>query len=458
MKKKTLRTACAIVAFMLIFSLDGVAAVIDDEITQSTDEEKTELVDIDDVTVIEVTESDAELSLSTNNSSSSIALTPIEEATSVASGLIASGSTDKSVVIATLVSAGFEQTEAEIAYAKASTNNVLDDPTTITVSAVSSESDTEAIISDVDDEEVDTSDIDGATVDEETVVAAVTTSAPETAPSDRVAQTVKPSSKFKNKSGLFSKSISESTAEVTTAKSMVDEGYTVEQIVEGFADNGYSTDTISSILNKSGVSAEDAYEALSNHLTETGSSKPSKKFVKRFGAESAEDKAAQDQVKTVVNTLESAGYEVQDVLDTAVQDLKDAGMTAVEIKDYLNEKVADGKPKSKFKTVTSLKNLVNKVGSFTNKFTSSRPLKMTSYGDGETALASAMLKAGFSSETVESAFKSGNQIYTNEDAATIVSSAQYQNTQSTNVTNITDSTQQQIEQDINNRTTDPTKI
>ncbi|MFH1061544.1 MAG: hypothetical protein V1747_01500 [Candidatus Omnitrophota bacterium] len=593
MKKKILISIILIIGFVCIFSYDAISKMVEDEIDLSGNTTKDELnsSNSSEPNVVAVSSDDTSLS-GTKKAEAPTTLTPIETATSIAVGMIASGTTDKSVVMATLVSYGYEVTEAEIAYAKASTSDMLESPTAdtdpseqgvkseaigTTINSQSSytanQSKTNpdaivdsksAVVPDTDSQQTkskdeeeqrpvgkfktgenyeprtilglfkmiilaskngyskeqisgliqkflngedvvintssgtvtittnlsrdNTSDTEQSTTrsetsksgnadpvstpaaatqqengsqDEEqtatqsetsksgnaaielqpsaqqsqqvqtgknvqvTTETTATTTATETAtnetvtdpeaivptidPKTRVQQMlVKPNMKFRNTSQV-------TQAETDTVNEMLDEGYTIEQIAEGFAANGYSSESTAAVFKEAGVSSTDAYKALSSIAIEDAEAKfdqdqgvirPTSKFTANYQANQDKEKqeAKQEAIKSTIDDLEAAGYDVQEVLDEAVQDLKDAGMSAQETKDFLIAKVADGtvKPQAKFYSQNN---------------------QMTSYGDGEVALATAMLKAGYSSSEVTSAFETGN--YPNETESYIFGHGSY---------------------------------
>jgi hypothetical protein len=465
MKKRALRITVIIVTFIFAFSINCIGGLIDEEIHTGNAEQKPEAntSNSSEPNVVSVTASDTQLSsVAQSNGEADVSLTPIEEATSIASGLMASGKTDKSVVIATLVSYGYEQTEAEIAFAKASSNNVLD---------------TAAAETDVIDTSVGT-DTEPDQTQTDTTTDVQEQAGPETSPKDRVSQGIKPKTKFRNRFvsgehksnfwGSNKKKVTED--EKATVTAMLDEGYSLEQISQGFADNGYNVKDTAAVLKESGVSASDAYTVLSSAEVKKAeaefNNKPKTKFSKRFSGlgknkETLDDKK-QDALKSVVNDMEAGGYDVQGTLDTIVQDLKDNGMSASEVKDFINPKVGDGKPKSKFKGSSSLSKRLNTAVNAINSLR--RPTKMTSYGEGEIDLASAMLKAGFSESEVTESFQNGNQKYTKADTQLIVSAGQYNidhpignNNVNTNAVN-TNNNNVKTQEDILQRQTQATPI
>ncbi|MBU1086641.1 MAG: hypothetical protein KKD05_03895 [Candidatus Omnitrophica bacterium] len=400
MKKKNIVISIMVMGFMLISCFNAISGIEDDKIQQIANKLKPELntANSTEAKVVSTTPDDISLS-STPKSNQSTTLTPIQTATSVASGLIASGTTDKSVVKATLISYGYEETEAEIAYVKASTSDILAETP----------------------KKSSNNNIETKTLDAKPTMLAT----------DRVAQTVKtsPVMKFRN---LFNKASNKVTQnEKDTVTQMIDEGYSIGQIAEGFAGNKYNSSQTAAIFKEAGVSSMDAYDALSGiavkkaeasegKLMSKLTGKPREKFAKRLGLNTPEQQK-QEAIKTTVNELQAAGYDVHGILDSAVQDLKDAGMSAQGVKDFMISKVADGKPSLKFRSGKGfISNIILKVA----HNWAIKKSKMASYGDGETGLATAMIKAGYSGSEVSAAFKTGPYSYTNADTQKIVSTAE----------------------------------
>lgn len=387
MREKNRISLVIVIGFICIFSLDAVCGIEDDKVQSSGNTTKPELNTANSVAPKVVTVSNDDTVLTgTQKTNESTTLTPIETATSVAVGMIASGTTDKSVVKATLVSYGYEQTEAEIAYAKAITSNILAE----TPKTSNNDIDTKAL-----------------------------NTTPAMPAKDRVAQTVttRPAIKFRQR--LNQQGNNKVTQnEKDTVNQMISEGYSLEQIAEGFVANRFNSNQTAAIFKEAGVSSMDAYDALSSMAVKKAETnvekemiKPRTKFAKRFGKNTTEQQK-QDAIKTTINEMQAAGYDIQGTLDSAVQDLKDNGMSAQEVKDFLIAKVADGKPKAKF------------GNTLYNRIMSNRVHNMQSYSQGEISLATAMIKAGYTKSEVESTLQSGNYKYTSGDTQMIVSAAE----------------------------------
>jgi len=198
----------------------------------------------------------------------------------------------------------------------------------------------------------------------------------------------KPTAKFKNRNN---------DKAVTTVTEMVTEGYSINQIAEGFKGNGYSTAEIADIFKKAGIGADDTYTALSSiALADAEASvKPKGKFMKIAIAIQGNEQwqamqenkvvaAQKAALKNVCQEMISAGYSLEPALGNIAADLKNHGMSAKETYKTLIGNVANVTPTGKF-TV--------------------QPRQ--TFGDGEVALAAAMLDAGYTQDEVRTAFEQG---------------------------------------------------
>ncbi|MBU1042849.1 MAG: hypothetical protein KJ915_00420 [Candidatus Omnitrophica bacterium] len=419
MKKKILISMIMMISFVCIFSGEANSQIIGRKTDGSESEglqkwilKLSNSLGVSSRPNVVAVSSDDTAVTAVQSANEETALTPIQTATSVASGLIASGTIDKSVVKATLMSYGYGETEAEIAFTKASTNNVLDNMMVVPV-------------------------VDKITISQESTMSTL-------APGNRVKQGLKPQSKFqKGRIANYMKDPKQTVRqdEINTTTEMLDEGYTVVQVAQGFAANGYTSAKTAAIFQASGISAKDAYNALSSMGIGEGKGSILKSWAavfKRFGSnvmiKDRQETQKQEAIKSTVNDLASAGYDVTEVLGVVVQDLKDTGMTAQQTNDFLIEKVADGtgKPIANFRNAgnISLSSIVGVIQGRKN----GGSVSMTSYGQGEIALASAMIKAGYSTSEVASSFKTGSYSYTNADTQKILSQTNISNPASPDTT------------------------
>ncbi|MBU4304177.1 MAG: hypothetical protein KJ893_00900 [Candidatus Omnitrophica bacterium] len=388
--------------------------------------------------------------------SSDNSLSPGTTAQAVASGYIESGKT-KGEIISSLIQIGYSQTEAEIAYSKASVNYVVQ-PQAVVVSGSIASAASSALEAQTEE-----------TINTANTVEPVQQKTEELKPAEQritegLGQNIRPRGKF----GARVKN--NYTQEGNIAKDMLNEGYTVEQIVDGYAKKGYAGAKIAKILNIAGVSASDAYQALSTASISKAEAavytiKPTGKFKSIFKSiiktliiklgqtqeqklETRENAARQEAIKSTVNEMQAAGYDIKPALDSIVQNLKDTGMSAQQAKDFLISKVADGKPRAKFH------------GGW---FISRTQPRMTSAGEGEINLAAAMLQAGYSKEEVQSTFESKRgrfyvaYSYT-PGAITGIMSAAENRINGTNQPRQTTNTNTQLESDILKRATNALPI
>jgi hypothetical protein len=396
----------------------------EDEMIHADNANKAELNASDsDQEVIPVGSDDVFLNTSNSNGIGQHNLSAIENATATATGLISAGKTEGEVISA-LGGMGYTPLESQIAFAKASTG--LSQQTNQV-----SEAEPDSVTTDTAVQAT------AATTTESTSEEAAAEDQTSLKPAaDRVKEGVTPATRREkfvtqmnqnNENGTYTPT----DKEISTVKNMLSEGYTNDEIAQGFVDNGYSTAQVSSIFNKSGVSASDTYSAVSKIAiseAEAGvtDQKPTAKFKTKNSdkweqkwqsqQDAAKNQAKQDAILSTVNEMKAAGYEIDGALDTIVSDLESTGMSAQEVKDALIEKVADGKPRTKFKG----------QGSWIKAWISnSRQPQMTSAGEGEIALATAMINAGYSKEEVQAIFeKSGSYSYTADAVKTIMSGAQ----------------------------------
>ncbi|MBU0633507.1 MAG: hypothetical protein KKB82_03325 [Candidatus Omnitrophica bacterium] len=235
--------------------------------------------------------------------------------------------------------------------------------------------------------------------------------APTMPASERVAQGVgqKPTRKFSGIGGIIAAIFKAKTGnamqkEKNTTTQMINEGYSITEIAQGFKANGYSTKEIANIFEKAGVGVEDAYTALSTvALAEAQASveqqRPGPKFKMRNQAfpggweakwQEQQDTdltaASQAALKGVTRELIDAGYDIQPALGNIATDMKANGMSAKETYKVLIGCVSDAKPVGK---------------------TIFRTSPIQTFGDGEVALAGAMMNAGYGEAEVRTAFEQG---------------------------------------------------
>ncbi|MBU2063165.1 MAG: hypothetical protein KKF93_02100 [Candidatus Omnitrophica bacterium] len=236
--------------------------------------------------------------------------------------------------------------------------------------------------------------------------------APTMPASERVAQGVeqKPTRKFSGIIGGIIAAIFKAKTgnamqkEKNTTTQMINEGYSITEIAQGFKANGYSTKEIANIFEKAGVGVEDAYTALSTvALAEAQASveqqRPGPKFKMRnqtfpggWEAKWQEQQdtdltaASQAALKGVTRELIDAGYDIQPALGNIATDMKANGMSAKETYKVLIGYVSDAKPVGK---------------------TIFRTSPIQTFGDGEVALAGAMMNAGYGEAEVRTAFEQG---------------------------------------------------
>jgi len=193
------------------------------------------------------------------------------------------------------------------------------------------------------------------------------------------------------------KQYSSASEEVKIATQMIAEGYTIDQIANGFKGNGYSTSAIAEIFKEAGVGADAAYTALSSiALADAEASvKPKGKFTKIFIAIHGNEQwqamqenkvvdAQQAALKQVCQEMAAAGYDLEPALGNIAADFKAHGMSAKQTYKALIGNVANTTPTAKF---------------------TAQPRQ--TFGDGEVALAAAMLDSGYSQDQVQNVFKQG---------------------------------------------------
>lgn len=317
--KRIVSVLIIVICFVFAFTTLAISGIEDEKLIQGSNPDDTQIDDSTEAKVVNVTADDTALN-DPSSSQQNNDLSPIDNATSLAAGYIQSGKSQDEIITTLTADLGYTKTEAQIAYSKASTQ----------------------------------SDPGAAAVDTDTVNADVDETLPQVSPEDRAAETLKPRVKFKKKGSLLKRLISglksvlsrraERTPyykvgtqdQVDTVNGMLDEGYTHEQIAEGFASNGYRSNETAAIFKSSGVSVDDAYKALSSAAVKkaeanAGEKAPKSKFIKRIGKTTDEQHA----IVKAYDSLFKGGYEIDEPLDIAVQDLIDAGMTEEQAMKFL---------------------------------------------------------------------------------------------------------------------------
>jgi len=454
---RALKIMLIITVFILSFTRFSISALEDEKLHTSSDHEDAQVSDNNNTPVVTTSATDHLIS---NNHAvgEDKSLTPIDNAASLASGYIQAGKSKDEIIKTLTDNMGYTQTEAAIAYSKAESKITVEPQADSVSTALTAQT-------------------------ENTQESAEAT--PQKSAKDRVAEGTgqKPGTKFRhivssrkvennteegNSWTILTSSRAVTEKEKNTVTEMLDEGYSIEDIAQGFADNGYSTADIAAIFKKAGVSAEDAYSALSKIEIKKAEAKaeqqkPRAKFRrhkndpnwKENDLEKRKNEAKQGAVLEVLDTMEKAGYDVKSAVDGAVQDLKDAGMSANQVYNAVISKVADGKPKHKF---------TGRIWSRSNIKFYTKP-HMESYGEGEAALAAAMIKAGYSKEEISAQFENKNRYYgyysySFGDREMIMSQAEHNlnNTNQQNNDVSSNSTNTDTQEDILKRQTQATPI
>jgi hypothetical protein len=314
---------------------------------------------------------------------------------------------------------GYTPLESEIAYSKASVNTK---PAQITTQAQAT-SGAGSMGAEQTTLKADTAEPENTKTNQPAVSAA-----------DRVTQGVGTQPRYKFRSA---NSAQRREKEVTTVKDMLSEGYSITDIAQGFIDNGYTARQVIGTFKDAGVSADDTFNALSTIVVDKSQEankqqKPMAKFKTNSKLTARWEKQQQEQenkikqtaIKGLVEQMSAAGYDIEPALGGIVQSLKDAGMSAAEVKDFLIGKVSDIKPTAKFRGHGIVRAIL---------WIFNRNPTMESFGKGEVSLAAAMLNAGYSADEVKASFAHkngtfklfyGQYSYTSEAISGIMSGAQ----------------------------------
>ncbi|MCK4994355.1 MAG: hypothetical protein KAS13_04820, partial [Candidatus Omnitrophica bacterium] len=116
-KTKTLKICCIAIVFIFTFTNSGIGGLVDEKLHQNADLEDSQVNNNQNAIVVTTSNTDQlitneEYIPQDNN------LSPIDNATSIASGYIQAGKSEDEVFLS-LTDMGFTEVEAEIAYAKA---------------------------------------------------------------------------------------------------------------------------------------------------------------------------------------------------------------------------------------------------------------------------------------------------------------------------------------------------
>ena len=432
--KKILNIICIVSAFIFTFTQIAVSGIQDDKLHQDSKIEDAQVDNSQNTKVVTVSQDDTMINGS-QQLQQDTGLSSMENATSLATGYI-QANMSKEEIISTLTSdLGYTQTEAEIAYSKASV-------TLESQQGISSQTTTT-------EESIQEEDRDVSAKGR--VKQGITRSPRSKFLTRRIRKTA-------GEGGItFKKKVTND--ETSTVKEMLDEGYSIEEIAEGFSQNNYSTTDIIAVFKGAGVSAGDTYKALSKMVISKAEAKvekekPKSKFMRRILKRSEKDSEARkknankDAVKSLLSQMKRAGYDINGAIDGAVQDLKDAGLSTSEAFWSVYPLIETKKPSSKFRKVWGIASFRKKIK--TNK---------SKYGEAEYAMAAAMMKAGYEKGEISAEFKKS---YSAKEVLMIMSAGETrflksQNNQTnTNSTNNIDNTNTQ--QDIIKRQTQSTPI
>ncbi len=432
-RKKIVHIICFVLTFIFSSSNFCRGSFLNEFQQQESNIEEAQLDNSQDPKVVSVSQDKAGLNGS-GQAQQDKGLSPIENAAALATGYIKAGMKKEEIQKVLTTNLGYTDTEAEIAYSKAS-----------------------AELCSAQENSIQTADIIEENGEIETL---------EVSAKDRVKQGISknPRSKFtrfkvkhiKERGFYFKKKAT--VAETNIVKEMLGEGYSIEEVAEGFAQNSYSTNDIIAVFKGAGVKAGDTYTALSKMViseaeAKVGKVKPKSKFMDRIlkrrekDLEARKKNAKKDAVKGLLTEMKIAGYDIKGAIDAAVHDLKEAGLSTSEAFSSIYPLIETKKPFRKFK------------GGWPGKIKEKLKRIRNTYGEPEYTMAAAMLKAGYEKSEITAAFK---KIYSDKDVLMIMSSGETrflnsQNNQTNiNSTNTIDNTNTQ--QDIINRQTQSTPI
>ncbi|MCK5492452.1 MAG: hypothetical protein KAJ14_05005, partial [Candidatus Omnitrophica bacterium] len=135
-KTKTLKICCIAIVFIFTFTNSGIGGLVDEKLHQNADLEDSQVNNNQNAIVVTTSNTDQlitneEYIPQDNN------LSPIDNATSIASGYIQAGKSEDEVFLS-LTDMGFTEVEAEIAYAKANAGLQTEDAASTTNSGSNS--------------------------------------------------------------------------------------------------------------------------------------------------------------------------------------------------------------------------------------------------------------------------------------------------------------------------------
>lgn len=433
--KKIFCITSILTIFVLVLCPLAISGIQDEKLIEESNVEDAELSSNQEPTVVTVSQDDPVVAES-EPTNQDTGLSPIDNAASLAVGYVEAGMSRDDVITVLTTDLGYTDTEAKIAYSKASAQ----------VSSAEDNTVSETVIEE--------------SIEEEAV--------PELAAKDRVNEGIskKPGRKFfrrsisRDREGNVTYKKIVTDEEKATVTEMLDEGYTTEQIAEGFYGNDYSSRDIIAVFQESDISASDTYNALNTtEISEAEekavSNKPRAKFknskskllnriYKRQQAKYEQGivDAKENAVTGLLKDMKAEGFDISGSLDGAMQDLKEVGLSADEAYDAVSSIALPNRPSAKFRKT---------------KFFKKWNKNKEPHGDAEYALAASMLNAGYEKSEVHVAFE---QHYTAEDTSAIMSEAELrvtnvQNTQTNvNSTDTIDNTNANSTDTIDNTNTE----
>ncbi len=386
------RIACTVALFVLFFSLNTASA------SQNvlTDQQKNQIpaLNSDESTKqIPVSGDDVAVSDQSASSQGTQQVSSSDTAKALAYGYAKAGK-DKKTIIGNLQNMGYSPLESQLAYTSAVNQLSAEKNTAENTASVTTQTEQTAA-----QQTTQTTTEDSTKTTQEPALKYLET---------KTGVVVAPLAKFKSKKQLISDAAS-------TAKDMLGKGYSTDEIAAALKKMDYSTTQTAQIFKQAGVSASDAYSAISkvelkqmdSYYSNTKKG-PTAKFRTLFTAKyNSKADAEQHAITGVMKSMQSAGYDTSSFLDGAVSDLKATGMSAGQIFNQAIKDVAEAKPAAA---------------------PASSP-QLSTYGQGEVNLAKAMLKSGFSETEVSNAFQnqnnttSGAYSYTKTTTDAIISAA-----------------------------------
>ena len=416
--KMMINIISVVIACVFIITPLAVSGIQDDKFIQGNKTEQAQLGSTQEAKVVTVSKDDPLISGSAQPQQDQ-GLSPIENAASLAVGYVQAGMSREEIITVLTTDLGYTETEAKIAYSKASAQTASEQPNSAKA----------PVAQDTSQEE-----------------------APGTPAADRVKEGIGNKPRFKFRSFLlnrnedggitFKKRVT--ADETNTVKEMLGEGYSIEDIAQGFADNNYSTKDIIAVFQKAEVSASDTYSALSKTEIskaeeKAANQKPSAKFKNSKSKflhkiyENRQSKYEQgivnskkDAVTGLLGDMKEAGFDISGSLDGAVADLKAAGLSASEAYDAVKPIAVPNRPSAKFRNNKLWQKFSDRIYKIANK---TKP-SSAAYGEAEYALAASMLKAGYAKSEIAAEFKG---TYKAKDVLMIMSAGEtrFNNSQNT---------------------------